>query len=657
MNITPELLLLPAPRQVEWSDGNCVLSAESVIWLSEMALTGSTERQALRRCALTLQETIGHETGLCLEIAAGRAWQAEPGVSVSLMLVPGCVKHPQGYTLSIQPGCINLAAETAAGIFYGVQTLRQLIEQCGATLPALRIRDWPDFSVRGVMLDISRDKVPTFETLLRLVERLAGWKINQLQLYTEHPFAYRRHPEVWAQASPMTGEEILALDAFCQERFIELVPNQNTFGHMGRWLNLPRYHDLAEAPDGCDTRWGHFDQPFSLNPSDPGSLELVRSLLDELLPHFSSRQVNVGCDETVDLGMGGGGTRTRSQEIVELRGVGRVYLDFLLKIYREVTARGHTMQYWGDIIMEHPELTPELPRDALALEWGYDAAHPFEAHGAMFAAAGVSFYVCPGTSSWNSIAGRTDNAVGNLRNAAINGLRHGAAGYLITDWGDNGHWQPLPASFLGLAYGSALAWCVEANQDIDIARALDIHVFQDAARVMGRLAYDLGNVYKLPGISSHNGSILFYLLQLTPQQLQVELGKYPDLEQVRAGFAGTEERIKAILAELPRAQMQAGDAQLLAEEFAWAGELLQHACRRVAWAIDLAQGLAKDDPGGLAALQAELEGEIQALMQRYTHIWHARNRPGGFRESVRRFEACVEGYEPDSRLQRSSGDV
>ena len=163
------------------------------------------------------------------------------------------------------------------------------------------------------MLDVSRNRVPTMQTLLELVDLLASWKINQLQLYTEHTFAYRNHPEVWADASPMTGEEILALDAYCRERFIELVPNQNSYGHMTRWLTHERYRPLADAPDGCDTRWGHYDYPLSLCPVDPGSIELVRSIFDELLPHFSSRQFNIGGDETIDLG------QVRSKEAVEQR--------------------------------------------------------------------------------------------------------------------------------------------------------------------------------------------------------------------------------------------------------------------------------------------------------------------------------------------------
>ena len=234
--------------------------------------------------------------------------------------------------------------------------------------------------------------------------------------------------------------------------------------------------------------------PFSLCPGDPGSLELVRTLFDELLPHFSSKQFNVGCDETFDLGQG------RSKEECEERGTERVYLDYLLKVHEEVSKRGYTMQFWGDIIVQKPDLIAELPKDAIALEWGYEGDHPFDEHGRAFAASGIPFYVCPGTSSWTSLGGRTDNAIANLRNAAENGLKHGAAGYLNTDWGDLGHWQVLPISFIGFAGGAAFSWGLEANSALDLAGAVSLYAFRDPTGNMGRVAYDLGNVYQAPGV-------------------------------------------------------------------------------------------------------------------------------------------------------------
>jgi N-acetyl-beta-hexosaminidase len=318
--MSKNLLLLPMPRHLGLSD--------SVITLPDFQLIvlNSSVPQSLYFTAKRLQQALQEHAGVNWPIVAGHAFPPEK-VGLMINIVPGSTPHPQGYELTITPTGIFIVAATSAGAFYGGLTLIQILAQRQRDLPLLRISDWPDFLHRGVMLDISRDKVPSMETLFNLVDMLASWKINQLQLYTEHTFAYQNHPDVWAEASPITGEQVLALDAYCRERFIEFVPNQNTYGHMRRWLVHPRYNHLAECPQGCDTQdpvWGYFDEPFTLCPEDPESLNLVRSLMDELLPHFSSRQFNVGGDEPVELGQG------RSREAVTTRGKGRVYLDFLL---------------------------------------------------------------------------------------------------------------------------------------------------------------------------------------------------------------------------------------------------------------------------------------------------------------------------------------
>jgi hexosaminidase len=618
MNETP--LLLPNPRYLILDQGYLNLAGERLIVLD------GPNAPALRFSAVRLQQALAR-AGVSWEIAAGAHLPVEK-IGVTLDVTPGSVRHIQGYELTITRHAIHLVAQNPAATFYAAMTLIQLLDQYGTTLPAMRILDWPDFPNRGVMLDISRDRVPTMDTLFELVDMLASWKINQLQLYTEHTFAYHKHPTVWAEASPMSGAEILALDAYCRERFIELVPNQNTFGHLRRWLVHDQYRPLAECPDGCDTVWGFFDEPFSLCPGDARSIELVQDMLDELLPYFQSRQVNVGCDETVDLGSG------RSREIVAEKGAGRVYLDFLRKIRREVRIREHTMQFWGDIIIEHPDLVAELPRDMIALEWGYEADHAFHKHGDIFARSGIPFYVCPGTSSWNTVGGRTTNAVDNMRNAAENGLNHGATGYLITDWGDNGHWQPLPVSYLGFAYGAALGWHFEGNRDIDVPTAVSRYAFRDRQDIMGRLAHDLGNIYETSDIRLHNGTILFFLLQTRPDQfdqkrkelLAGDLSNRGDFQRMRA-------RIDEVMTPLDKAHMDRADADLIRAEFTWAADMLRHACDRALWLLD-----------GAAAPNETLAEEANELIDRYHILWLARSRPGGYRESVARMEAMRDDY-------------
>ena len=254
------------------------------------------------------------------------------------------------------------------------------------------------------MLDISRDRVPTLTTLYNLVDLLASWKINQVQLYTEHTFAYRNHPEVWAEASPLTGEEILALDAYCGERFIELVPNQNSFGHMERWLKFPRYQDLGELTGSWVTPWGETQQGgFSLCPAiRPASSSCGASTTS------SCRTSPAGCSISAPTRRSSWDRAAAPKHMRRWAEVVSISI-FFSRFYREVQARGHTMQFWGDIITQHPELIGELPRNIIALEWGYEADHPFDAHCARFAAAGIPFYVCPGTGSWRTLAGRTDS--------------------------------------------------------------------------------------------------------------------------------------------------------------------------------------------------------------------------------------------------------
>jgi len=383
----------------------------------------------------------------------------------------------QGYALSVSRDGIHIRHADAPGLRYARETLAQLRSQADSSLPGLRIRDWPDFIVRGYMLDVSRDRVPTRATLEGLVDLLALVRINQLQLYTEHSFAYRDHETVWRDASPITPEDLRWLDALCGDRGVELVANQNCFGHMGRWLRHPDYRHRAEAPDGWESRWGGHQSASVLAPTDDNA-EFALGLVRELMGHFRSRRVNIGCDETFELGLG------RSREAVAARGRGRVYLEHLQRLLAGLHAEGCEVQFWGDIVRQHPELVSELPKDGtVALVWHYEAPMDaaaiagiparvraslaefgftpdslggFAGQVSVFAEANFPFWVCPGTSTWNALIGRLDNARANLRDAARVGRESGAGGFLITDWGDNGHLQPPAVSVPPLVYGAAL---------------------------------------------------------------------------------------------------------------------------------------------------------------------------------------------------------
>ena len=611
--------LLPKPQRLEQYDGSLRLQQQDLIALNvpypaTLFFTAKRVQQALQDYADVKWEIVGGDLPAELRI-----------------LIDDSMAKAEGYRLRIRDSGIEIIGNDTAGVFYGVGTLIQLIQTHGATLPLVEIEDYPDFPARGVMLDISRDKVPTMETLYELIDMLASWKINQFQLYTEHTFAYRNHKKVWEKASAISAEEIMALDAYCRERFVELVPNQNSFGHMHRWFEHEPYLSLAESETELPTPWGTILPPFSLSPTEPGSLELIKELFIELLPNFTSQQFNVGCDETFDLGMG------KTKGWVEERGKGRVYLDFLLEIYQLVKLHGKTMQFWGDIINQYPELVPEIPKDTIALEWGYENDHDFPGKSKLFSESGVPFYVCPGTSTWNTIAGRTDNCIGNLQNAAENGLKYGAIGFLNTDWGDRGHWQTLPISYLGYAYGAAVSWAYEANKDIDLPMVLSLFAFRDETGVMGKLAYDLGNAYLKPGAVPHNASLLnnIYLSALAEMR-GVKIGKdiFADQAQLKVNFAETVDYIDGVMMSLEENEMQREDAELVEQEFVSAANMIRHGARRAL--LELADGSGDKD---------QLAANFDSIVADFRKVWLARNRPGGLDDSVARLNNARKLYE------------
>jgi hexosaminidase len=516
----------------------------------------------------------------------------------------------QGYMLRIGHDGVDLVGADEAGLFYGETTLAQLARLHDGHLPVGSVRDHPDLPVRGVMLDISRDKVPKMETLRTLVDRLASLKVNQVQLYSEHTFAYRNHRAVNAASSPLDADDIRSLDAFCRERHVELVPNQNCLGHMNRWLSHERYRPLAITPDGFVDPYGITRQAMTLEPTNPASLDLVKELLGELLPLFTSRRVHVGLDEAWEL------PHARMGD----------FLGWVATLRALPELADREMLMWGDMLSGRRDLLSELPGGVTVCEWGYDDWHPFDERCTDLAASGVPFWVAPGTSSWLSILGRATNARKTCQLAAEAALAHGGVGYLNTDWGDNGHLQQNVVSEPALAYGAAVSWCLETNADLDLAAALSAHVFRDPTGRLAEAVLSLGDAHRLVTPQFPNMSAL--VMNLYYPQLSVGRGLTDGMEA---------DELDAVTACLDDARSTASsarsgrpDAAALVDETVFGADL-------VALMVDDARArLAGDGSIGSVstATRAELAADLDGLIERYRALWLARNRPGGLDDSV-----------------------
>jgi hexosaminidase len=497
------LQLLPEPKELLLVKGMCALDEEMTIALP--AASGEGGWLAARE----LREEIWAATGIGLPIVKA---QAPPRPDRAILLVCGAEQaaafdvasfqerldaplevREQAYVLAVQRGRIVLYADAPPGLFYAVQTLRQLVRLQGDHIPALTIRDWPSLGARGLMLDISRRKVPTLATLKHLVDELSHYKLNVLQLYTEHTFQFPSHPRIGAGCGSLSSEDILELDAHCRQRHAELMPNLQSFGHARNILLLSEYRHLAET----ELLW-------TLSPGVEETYTLLDELYGDMLPSFSSPTLNVDCDETYDLGQGA------SQALVEQaggapEGVGRVYLQHVLRVRELAARRGKRIQIWADMLLEHPELIAELPGDVTLLAWCYDPRESYP-EVSQLAGAGAGMWICPGTGSWNSLFPRVGGARTNIRNLVRDGLAAGAVGMLNTDWGDFGHYQPMGLSWHGYLFGAAQGWSGGTTDDGAFDEAFG-PLFFGAEHEPIMEAFDLlARTNELPGVPGINRS-------------------------------------------------------------------------------------------------------------------------------------------------------
>ncbi len=596
------LYLLPRPQKVKLTGE--VLKLPS----SAFAQFSGECRHSHHRIASAI-ERFSRDCGLQYSLTDDSSKNCILKINTSVAKIP-----PQGYLLFVSKSEIHIESNDEAGAFYALQTLSQIVKQSAGDLPTLIIEDAPLLQTRGFMLDISRCKVPKLESILSFVDLLASLKYNQFQLYIEHTFAFPGHEDVWAESSPLTGNAVQIIDDYCRERMIALVPNFNSFGHFERWLKHPRYTHLAECPQGfCLPALGkNLKHGTTLKPNSE-SLDFLRSLYDNFLPHFTSNLFNVGGDEPWELGMGA----TRAD--VEQRGKHRVYLEFLNRILNEISQRNRIPLFWADIVLERPEMVAEILPMARPVIWGYDDNHPFETQTAVVAKSGLRFYVAPGTSVWNTFHGRFDNMMANIANAAQHATANGADGMILTSWGDNGNHQPLPILYPGLLLGAAHAWRNDTNQwtEEQLITALSVLIFEDASKNIARAIARIGKTDNYFQPLSKNRSTLHVLFFETTENIP----KHHNTISVES-LAKASENFAQARREIAHAQAHCHDAQLIVDELNLAIDMSLSAITRGYTMLD----------GTLP--NQEWHINRQALRHRFEALWLIRNAPGGLPESA-----------------------
>ena len=522
------------------------------------------------------------------------------------------------YRLTVAEEGVEIASACEEGLFRAATTLRQMVMQGKGCLPCAVIQDKPALRRRGYMIDISRGKKPRMDTIKMMIDFLAELKYNEFQLYMEGDcFKYAAYPKETADFDCLTPENIVELDAYCKARFIDLVPNQNSFGHMYTWLRKPDFHHLGlfEKED---------EVPSTLNPLLPESFEFVCNLYKSVLPHFTSEYVNIGLDEAYGLG------RYQIEEYCREKGKDVVFMDWLNKLNDHIRdTYGKKIMFWADMIYNYPQIFPRVPKDAIALEWGYELiqSQRMTAHCIAYQDAGVRYYVCPSVNTHGSLTSRMDVTTFNLRTCAELAVEYGAEGYLVTDWGDGGHYQQWCWSMQPIALGGQYGWNVGKEQDGESFKADFIRAAEDftddyffGGAKVSRLMYRMANYYLLEPERVH-------VCTMSAKHLTLPLNetKYAHLFDIKDSgddfyFDNVTAYVRKVMADIEKLDFD---------------DRLKREIRLTAWMIELGSELCKVKlhPQDSIDKVDELVALIDKILPEYIEIWNYRNFEMGITRS------------------------
>lgn len=474
------MYLLPVPQKLTQMEGTYILGIDNKI-----VIDSSCGKEVFQYAKL-LQDSIYEMLGYRIDILRGACEE------LGIFLKIDARKEKEAYQLDITKEGIFIVGGSFAGVLYGIQTVRQIIQQEGAVVPYLNILDYPSIENRGFYHDATRGRVPKLDFLKKLADKLSFYKMNQLQLYVEHTYLFQNLSEMWRDDTPLTAEEIMELDEYCANLNIELVPSMASFGHLYKLLNTKTHCHLCELDGMEDKEFSFVDRMahHTVDVSNPLSIQLIKQMIEEYMSLFSSQHFNLCADETFDLGKG------KSKELADRVGTRNMYISFVKELCEFIVEHGKRPMFWGDIILGFPDAIKELPEETICLNWGY-APNQGEEGTKALSEAGATQYVCPGVGGWNMLINLTASAYNNITRMCSYAHKYNALGVLNTDWGDFGHINHPEFSYIGMIYGAVFSWNKQEIEFEEVNRQISLIEYTDKSETFVSIVAQLctKNVY------------------------------------------------------------------------------------------------------------------------------------------------------------------
>jgi hypothetical protein len=588
-------------------------------------------------------------TGVSLKISRNRGRQTILVGKLSLPAIANALQrsavstpaslNEEGYILSVGPDAVVVAGASAAGVFYGLQTLKQLVRGNNADvyIQGVRIVDWPAMRWRGVSDDISRGPVPTVEYIKRQLRTLASFKLNMHSFYMEHTFASKAHPLIGPEGGSLTPEEIRELVAYAKSYHIEMVPEQQTFGHLHKALRFEKYNPLAETPYGD-----------VLSPQQDGTYKLIADWYRELNELFPGKFFHIGEDETFELGEG------QSREAARAKGVGAVYFEHLNRVRDILKQYDRKLMFWGDIALNHPDLIGNIPKEIIVANWDYGPKDDYTNRIKPFKDAGLEQFVCPGVWGWNQIFPNVDSSSKNIVNFVRDGQVAGAMGMLNTTWDDDGE-SLFEMTWYGIVLGAAASWQFQAVDQKKFDVDFDWAFFRNDGDQFVGVIHALGSVNTVMGFGTSDEA--FWRDPFTTNYQNSARASAEKIRQMRLQVEAAEE---TLLAHRHRAQRN----RSMVSSMLFAARRFDHLGRRAETVAKLSREywdayLNLGDRTKVRRLRRyaspiynqlrEMAEELAILKAGYREQWLAENRPYWLDSVLARYDQAIATWLAKSR--------
>ena len=389
------IAVIPQPGKVTERSGRFALTGRTAIWTDAAAAAIGRQFAAYVEPA----------TGFTLRVHSGGS---APASGIQFRIDRSLARlGPEGYVLDVRPARIVARASAAAGLFYAVQTLRQLLPpqifrdapagQTAWTIPSVSIEDQPRFGWRGAHLDTGRHFMPK-EFVKKYIDLIAlhklntfhwhltedqGWrleikqypKLTEVGAWRKETIVGRNRRDAQAQydgkrhGGLYTQEDAREIVAYAKARFVTVVPEIEMPGHA--MAAIASYPELGLGdPVEVATRWGVFSDILN---AEPATVTFMQNVLTEVMAIFPGRYIHVGGDEADK-------TKWKANERIQARikelGVGDEHglqSWFIRQMDAFLTRHGRRLVGWDEI------LEGGLAENAVVMSWrgtkgGIDAA-------------------------------------------------------------------------------------------------------------------------------------------------------------------------------------------------------------------------------------------------------------------------------------------